>query len=463
MTPQQSPISPSVNVADLNQFETTDMSVIEVCVLWETYILHVSHINQNESFVLTSENVTKDCNHFIVESDVIGNLKELPVVVNGYDGAKLITEEGERLIEQGKVYEAQFGNLKITAKQVAQGKKLAYATKHDKTMIATHLCSAFIVFAMMFITNIIVGHSNDSLLMQANQDDRLNELRAFIQRQQERQLEEQAPVASSPSNIQQGASSAAHSGPSGRLGSRQAPSRNTRHAIRNNNEPPHLTREAARNAVANRGIFVALGGPSAVLGGNSGIVSPFGGLTESGLDTQNANGNLNGDSAGDSFGYNGLGSSGTGWGANGTQENIVGVGDITTRGNRNGETYGIDRGTRLRSRGNRGPIVRPSAPTVVGLLSPDSIRRIVLRNLAQVTHCHEQGLIQNPTLSGRVVIRFVIGGQGTILGSSVSESSLAIPSVSECISNAVRRWQFPAPEGGGVVTVNYPFTLQQPE
>jgi hypothetical protein len=28
------------------------------------------------------------------------------------------------------------------------------------------------------------------------------------------------------------------------------------------------------------------------------------------------------------------------------------------------------------------------------------------------------------------------------------------------VANAVRRWQFPSPEGGGVVTVNYPFNLQ---
>lgn len=452
----------SANVLDLHEFDEQDMSAIEVCVLWGTSILHVSHINQNKSFVLTSENPTKDCEHFIVESDVIDNLKEVTVVDNSYDGAKILTNEGERLIEQGKVYETKFGNLTITARQVAQGKKLAYSTKHDKTMLATHLCSAFIVFATMFATNLFVGYNNDRLLMQANEDDRLNELRAFIQRQQDRQQEEQV-TASSSSNIQQGASSAAHSGPSGQIGSRQAPSRNTRHAIRNNNEPPHLTRETARNAVSNRGIFAALGGPSAAIGGNSGIVSPFGGLTESGLENQNANGNLNGDSVGDSFGYNGLGPAGTGWGANGPQDGVIGVGDLATRGNRHGDTYGVDRGTRLASRGNRGPIVRAAAPTVVGLLAPDSIRRVVLRNLAQVTHCHEQGLIQNPTLSGRVVIRFVIGGQGMILGSSVSESNLVVPSVSECISNAVRRWQFPAPEGGGVVTVNYPFTLQQPE
>ena len=44
-----------------------------------------------------------------------------------------------------------------------------------------------------------------------------------------------------------------------------------------------------------------------------------------------------------------------------------------------------------------------------------------------------------------------------------TESNLAVSSVGQCISNAVRRWQFPTPEGGGVVTVNYPFTLQRSE
>jgi hypothetical protein len=45
----------------------------------------------------------------------------------------------------------------------------------------------------------------------------------------------------------------------------------------------------------------------------------------------------------------------------------------------------------------------------------------------------------------------------------VAESSVAVPSVGTCIANAVRRWQFPSPEGGGIVTVNYPFNLQHPE
>jgi hypothetical protein len=41
----------------------------------------------------------------------------------------------------------------------------------------------------------------------------------------------------------------------------------------------------------------------------------------------------------------------------------------------------------------------------------------------------------------------------------VADSSLRNEAVESCIVRAVRRWTFPAPDGGGVVVVNYPFLL----
>jgi hypothetical protein len=41
----------------------------------------------------------------------------------------------------------------------------------------------------------------------------------------------------------------------------------------------------------------------------------------------------------------------------------------------------------------------------------------------------------------------------------VAGSSLGNRSVETCIAGAVRRWSFPAPDGGGIVIVNYPFML----
>ncbi len=300
---------------------------------------------------------------------------------------------------------------------------------------------------------------------------------------------------------EEGGGGTRHAGPEGRMGQRDAPARSARYAIRNNSEPPHLSRQAAREQLAQRGVFAALGAPG---GGSpdmpSGVVSPFGEANaaenapsapvapvaqaapaEAPATTATAapsrrpsargesdrTGNLDGNAVGDAFGFGGLGANGTAWGGGGTGEGTIGLGNFGTMGHGSGtgtgQGYGSGAGSGLRGRGNRGSTVRAAPPQVTGLLSPEAIRRVVLRNLGQVSHCHEQGLAQNPTLEGRVVVRFLIGSTGTVMGSQVNESNLSVPSTGTCIANAVRRWQFPSPEGGGVVTVNYPFVLRQPE
>lgn len=198
----------------------------------------------------------------------------------------------------------------------------------------------------------------------------------------------------------------------------------------------------AQAAVAGQGVFAALNAPG-------------------------QNGNMAGDAVGDAFGYGGLGVAGTGWGGGGTGEGTIGLGNIGTMGHGagtgSGQGYGSGAGRGLRTRAAEGPMVRTSPPSVNGLLSPEAIRRVVLRNIGQVTHCYEQGLAMDASLSGRVVVQFIIGGDGTVQNSAVSESSVAQPAVGQCTANAVRRWQFPAPEGGGTVTVSYPFTMSNGE
>ncbi len=171
-----------------------------------------------------------------------------------------------------------------------------------------------------------------------------------------------------------------------------------------------------------------------------------------------------GSEEGEAMGFGGLGLSGTGQGGGGTGEGTIGLGDVGVlgrgAGTGAGQGYGSGAGRGLRGRSSGGPIVRASPPTVSGLLSPEAIRRVVLRNINQVRYCYEQGLATNPSLGGRVVVRFVINASGSVIASTVTESSLGAPAVGQCAANAVRRWQFPSPEGGGLVTVNYPFTLQ---
>ncbi len=120
----------------------------------------------------------------------------------------------------------------------------------------------------------------------------------------------------------------------------------------------------------------------------------------------------------------------------------------------------LHHGDNLQGRPVADPTVRVgTTPRISGLVPEESIEVVVERNMGQVNHCIEQGRATSPELQGRVMIRFVIGGTGTVIGSSVLESSIPVPSVGECIANAVRRWPFPVPAGGGVITVNYPFQI----
>jgi hypothetical protein len=44
--------------------------------------------------------------------------------------------------------------------------------------------------------------------------------------------------------------------------------------------------------------------------------------------------------------------------------------------------------------------------------------------------------------------------------SKVGSSTLKNAKVETCIAQAVRRWLFPKPKGGGIVIVSYPFVLR---
>lgn len=98
-------------------------------------------------------------------------------------------------------------------------------------------------------------------------------------------------------------------------------------------------------------------------------------------------------------------------------------------------------------------------PTVMGSLPREVIQRVVRRHTAQVRHCYEQALADAPQLEGRVNVRFVIGPDGRVQSASVQDSTLGSAAVESCIAARVRQWEFPAPDGGGVVAVTYPFTF----
>jgi TonB family protein len=166
-----------------------------------------------------------------------------------------------------------------------------------------------------------------------------------------------------------------------------------------------------------------------------------------------------------SFGLGGLGSVGTGEGGGGTGEHTYGLGGLGTLGKYGsgvgpgsgpGTGYGVGVG-KLRTHKTITPDVLPGVASVRGSLDKDIIRRIVRRHINEVKYCYDQALARQPKLDGRMVAQFTIAGSGQVLASAVASSTLGSPAVEMCVTKAIMRWQFPAPDKGGLAIVSYPF------
>jgi hypothetical protein len=353
----------------------------------------------------------------------------------------------------------ELGNRSIQARIVAAGRRVTGTSRKDHTLRATWAASAVAAAAVLGVMRL--ASQDAALLTSDDHEARLSELRSFVARQQEQSLEQPETHEAAAVDATAGA---AHQGAAGSMGDRRSEARNRRYEIRATGERPHLAREqTAREAVTERGIFASLGAAMRTGSASSGVVSPFGEMTEAGTGERNANGNINGGEVGDSWGMGGLDTLGSGVGGGG-HENGIGTGPLGTLGHGNcrpGDDcqYGRTQGSRLANRATHTPRVVPSRPEVEGQIPQEAIRRVVVRNIGQVNRCYEQGLSLSPTAAGRVSIRFVIAGGGAVLAAGVAQNELGIASVGDCIANAVRRWQFPVPEASGPVTVTYPFML----
>ena len=97
---------------------------------------------------------------------------------------------------------------------------------------------------------------------------------------------------------------------------------------------------------------------------------------------------------------------------------------------------------------------------MVGGLSKDVIAKIIRDHQNEIKYCYEVELQRNPSLFGKVAVLFTIDGSGSVSQASVAESSLGNSSAEQCMLSRIRRWKFPEPQGGGLVTVNFPWVFK---
>lgn len=208
-------------------------------------------------------------------------------------------------------------------------------------------------------------------------------------------------------------------------------------------------REEDRKKVMSAGLLGAMSGAT---GAASNVFGP-GGL---GTGINNALGGLKGGAGvGDAHGVGGLGSRGSGAGGGGTGLGLGGLG--TKGGGRGAGGYGsIDMG----GRGKDVTRVIPGKTTVVGGLDRDVIAKVIRRHQNEIKYCYEQELNKDPNLGGKVAVMFTIDPAGAVSDASVSDTSLNNATTENCMLSRIRRWKFPEPKGGGVVTVTFPWMFK---
>lgn len=157
---------------------------------------------------------------------------------------------------------------------------------------------------------------------------------------------------------------------------------------------------------------------------------------------------------GTQIGSGGLGSRGSGLGGGGSAEGLGGLG---TKGRGSGASGYGSGGGNFGAKGEGGIGRIGGDPIILGALDKSLIDAVIKRHMNQIRYCYQRELTKNPSLEGKIVVKFVIAKDGTVSKSSIKSSSMGNASVEGCITGRFMQFQFPEPKGGGIVIVSYPF------
>ncbi|RKH72040.1 energy transducer TonB [Corallococcus interemptor] len=109
------------------------------------------------------------------------------------------------------------------------------------------------------------------------------------------------------------------------------------------------------------------------------------------------------------------------------------------------------------------PQVADSIPEVDSAeVKPRDLARFIQSRKASIQRCYENGLKRDPSLKGKVMVRFELTPQGRASNVEVDESTLRSDEVINCIKTTMRAWTFPFKPSDDV-PVSYPFIFSPGE
>ncbi len=483
-----------------DEVEVAHLAAVEVMVMWDTNVLHVSHLSPPRPFYVGEEQQTH-CDYF-VPSEALGTTRAPVVVARGGSVSLVMFPRSTGTVDvpgQGKL---SFQDL-IASGRARPSSELSGAHELDLPpgskarmelegglafqinavnagksppvgMFSTLDPAAYLFVGLSFLLHMGIVASLAFFMPKMNLDDSeaidrdqillmQKMLNASAEREQEEKPTEQTPDANADNK--EGGTGTRAKGEEGSMGNPNTKETGHRFGVQGpqDNPDPHIARQAALKEAAEFGMIGLLnvgagGDPNAP-------TAPWGREESSGNDPMSARGNRWGDSIGDSFGAGGLGLSGVGEGGGGRGEGI-GLGNIGTighgAGTGSGQGFGNGHGRLGGAHATKSPTLRQGTTQVNGRLPPEVIQRIVRQNFGRFRLCYENGLRTNPNLTGRVAVKFVIDRSGAVSTAQDGGSDIPDRNVVSCVVRGFQNLSFPQPEGG-IVTVVYPIIFNPGE
>lgn len=107
-----------------------------------------------------------------------------------------------------------------------------------------------------------------------------------------------------------------------------------------------------------------------------------------------------------------------------------------------------------------GPVIAAADEVqILGALDRSLIDEVIKRHMNQIRYCYQRELTKNPSLGGKLNVKFVVAKDGTVSSAGKKTSTLNNAGVEQCVTGRFMRMQFPEPKGGGIVIVSYPFVF----
>jgi TonB family protein len=95
--------------------------------------------------------------------------------------------------------------------------------------------------------------------------------------------------------------------------------------------------------------------------------------------------------------------------------------------------------------------------SINGALDRELVWRVIEDHVVELEYCYSAS--KQHDLVGHAAVGFVISNTGEVTISAVHEATDGSDELARCVVRAVARWQFPKPDGDGIVTVVFPFSF----